>query len=117
MKFKVQDLINSNKEIANLFLSCITKELATEITSKENYNIDTSEVDMKLYIEDKEVDINKFITTLMDNYYIQIKKEATKLVKKNLSGRASEITDILNDIQNKLECLENDISWEDKLLK
>jgi flagellar hook-associated protein FlgK len=72
---------------------------------------------MKLFIEDTEVDINKFMNTLMGNYYELIKKEATKLLKKQLSQKAIDIADTLNDLQNKLECLEDDISWDEKLLK
>lgn len=117
MKFKIKDLIKVNVEVAHLYLSCITTELIKNITNKENYNFDTTEVDMKLFIEDTEVDINKFMNTLMGNYYELIKKEATKLLKKQLSQKAIDIADTLNDLQNKLECLEDDISWDEKLLK
>ena len=72
---------------------------------------------MKLFIEDTEVDINRFMNTLMDNYYGLIKKEATKLLKEQLSQKAIDIANTLDDLKNKLECLEDDISWDEKLLK
>ena len=106
MKFKVKDLLKVNVEVAHLYLSCITTELFKNITNKENYNFDTTEVD-----------INRFMNTLMDNYYGLIKKEATKLLKKQLSQKAIDIADTLEDLKNKLECLEDDISWDEKLLK
>ena len=57
------------------------------------------------------------MNTLMDNYYGLIKKEATKLLKEQLSQKTIDIADTLNDLKNKLETLEEDISWDEKLLK
>ena len=117
MKFVIKDLIKVNEEVAHLYLSCVTKELAKNITTKENYDFDTTEVDMKLYIENTEVDVRRFMNTLMDNYYTLIKKTATKLLKEQLSQKAIDIADTLEDLKNKLECLEDTVSWDENLLK
>ena len=117
MKFKIKDLLKANVNVAHIFLTCVTNELGKKITSQENYNIETTEVDMKLYIEDTEVDINKFFDNLMKYYETHIKEEATKLLKKQLSQKAIDIANTLEDLKYKLECLEDDISWDEKLLK
>lgn len=117
MKFKIKDLFRANVNVAHIFLTCVTNEVIEKIKSQENYNTETTEVDMKLYIEDTEVDINKFFDNLMKYYETHIKEEATKLLKKQLSQKAIDIADTLNDLKNKLECLEDDISWDEKLLK
>lgn len=117
MKFKIKDLFRANVNVAHIFLTCVTNEVIEKIKSQENYNTETTEVDMKLYIEDTEVDINKFFDNLMKYYETHIKEEATKLLKKQLSQKAIDIANTLNDLQNKLECLEDDISWDEKLLK
>lgn len=117
MKFKIKDLFRANVNVAHIFLTCVTNEVIEKIKSQENYNTETTEVDMKLYIEDTEVDINKFFDNLMKYYETHIKEEATKLVKANLSEKATEISWLLSEIQTKLEYLEENISWDEKLLK
>lgn len=117
MKFNLKGLFRREESLSHVFLTCVTDEIINKIKSKDNYDIETTEVDMKLYIEDTEVDINKFFDNLMKYYETHIKEEATKLLKKQLSQKAIDIANTLNDLQNKLECLEDDISWDEKLLK
>lgn len=117
MKFVIKDLIKVNEEVAHLYLSCVTTELVKNITTKENYDFNTTEVDMKLYIENTEVDVSRFMNTLMDNYYKLINKRATKLLKEQLSQKAIDIADTLENLKNKLECLEDTVSWDENLLK
>lgn len=117
MKFKIKDLLKAHINASHLFLNCVTDEVTKKIISQEKYDINTTEVDMKLYIEDTEVDLTKFIDYLINNYDEQIKIKAEKLLKEKLSEKVIEIACTLNDLHVKLECLEENISWDENLLK
>lgn len=117
MKFKIKDLLKAHINASHLFLNCVTDEVAKKITSQEKYDINTTEVDMKLYIEDTEVDLTKFIDCLMNSYDEQIKIKAEELLKEKLSKKVDEIACTLDNLHVKLTNLEDNISWDENLLK
>lgn len=143
MKFKVSAIVPQNhfapKEwIAHLFAACAMcdNELVQKIIHQENYNYDESEVDIQLIIEGKEIDINKFLKVLEENFerlvnsqamsklssmlpkidWLQLnenKKELQELIETSYQSMTEEISNIVSNHQYKLnqeifESLEND---------
>mgnify|MGYP003532432500 CR=1 FL=1 len=117
MKFNLKNLFRRRESLSHIFLTCVTDEIINKIKSKDNYDIDTTEVDMKLYIEDIEVDIKKFFEGFMNRYEEHLKTKAEELLKEKLSKKVDDIAWTLNEFKTKLEYLEDNISWEENLLK
>ena len=116
MKYKVKDLLNKNNMVGHLFLDCIDSDTVTEIIKQDGYDYNTTEIDIKLLVNDKELNIQNFLEHLEDEYFKQIKKCADSLVKKMLSNKADEISGMLTELKNKLEHIENNIEWDENLI-
>lgn len=116
MKYKVKDLLNGKNLISNLFLECIDSETVDSITKTKDYNVESTEVDIKLLVNDRELDIDGFLQYLNDQYFNMVKKSADSLVRKTLSNRAQEIGEMLSGLENKLKHIENSIEWDEKLI-
>lgn len=143
MKFKISTLVPQDRFtpmewIAHLFAACAMcdNELVQKITHQENYNFDKSEIDIQLIIEGKEVDINKFLKVLEENFdrlvnnqamsklsdmlpkidWLQLdedKKELQELIETSYQSMIEEISNIVRNHQyilNKkvLKTLEDD---------
>ena len=117
MKFNLKKLFRREESLSHIFLTCVTDEIINKIKSKDNYDVDTTEVDMKLYIEDTEVDIKKFFDGFMNRYEEHLKTKAEELLKEKLSKKVDDISWTLDQLKTKLEYLEDNISWEENLLK
>lgn len=116
MKYKVKDLLNGKNLISNLFLECIDSETVDSITKTKDYNVESTEVDIKLLVNDRELNIDGFLQYLNDQYFNMVKKSADNLVRKTLSNRAQEIGEMLSGLENKLKHIENSIEWDEKLI-
>lgn len=116
MKYKVKDLLNGTNLISHLFLDCINSETVDSIIKTKDYDIESTEVDIKLLVNDREMNIDGFLQHLNDEYFNMVKKSADKLVRKTLSNRAYEISETLPKLKNKLDYIEGSIEWDEKLI-
>ena len=116
MKYKVKDLLDNKNLISHLFLNCINTEIVDEIIKTKDYNVESTEVDIKLLVNDKELNIDGFLQHLNDQYFKMVQKSADSLVKKMLSNRAYEIGEMMSELENKLKHIENNIEWDEKLI-
>ena len=117
MMYKIKDLLDNKNIASHLFLDCIDKELAQEITSAENYDINTTEVDIRLSVNGREINISNFLAHLEEDYFKLVKRNADSLVRKTLSDRVDEISSMLYSLKDKLVHIENNIEWNEKLIK
>ena len=117
MKYKIKDLLDNRNMVSHLFLDCIDKEMAEKITSCEDYDINTTEVDIKLLINGKEISISNFLDHLEEDYFKMVKRSADNLVRESLSNRVDEISCMLDSLKDKLVHIENNIEWNEKLIK
>lgn len=117
MNYKIRDLLDNRNIVSHLFLDCIDKEMADEITSAEDYDINTTEVDIRLVVNGKEINISNFLNHLEEDYFKLVKRSATNLVRESLSNRVDEISGMLDSLKNKLINIEDNIKWNEKLIK
>ena len=117
MKYKIKDLLDNRNMVSHLFLDCIDKEMAEKITSCEDYDINTTEVDIKLLINGKEISISNFLNHLEEDYFKMVKRSADNLVRESLSNRVDEISGMLDTLKHKLISIEDNIEWNEKLIK
>ena len=116
MKYKVKDLLDNKNLVSHLFLNCIDTETVDSIVKTKDYNVETTEVDIKLLVNDKELNIDGFLQHLNDKYFNMVQKSADSLVRKMLSNRAYEIGEMLSELENKLKHIENSIEWDETLI-
>ena len=103
--------------VSHLFLDCIDKEMAQEITSAEDYDINTTEVDIRLVVNGREINISNFLNHLEEDYFKLVKRTANNLVRESLSNRVDEISCMLDTLKSKLISIEDNIEWNEKLIK
>lgn len=115
MKYKLEKLLSRENFVGSCFVSCLTDEIAKEITGKEGYSLETEEVEITLAINGVECDFERFLKLLEENYHSVCRKKAQRMVAKKMSQKAIEIADTLQALQSKLEHLESTIYWDDTL--
>lgn len=84
MNYKVKDLLDKNKLVSHLFLDCVSDsvdgtDVVKAITRQDGYDIDTTEVDIKLTFNGMEVNIDKFLE--------QFEKQYDKIVEKGVDKK------------------------------
>jgi polyhydroxyalkanoate synthesis regulator protein len=124
MKFKLyKELLSEDKILSHVFLNCCPSHLSNKIAEKtkemceikEMSNDDIEEqrvVDMKLFIENEEVDLRNFFDELMEQFTSIVKKEATKMVKEQTSNKLYDIQDKLNTLSQLTDDISNNIDWK-----
>lgn len=117
MNYKIKDLLDNRNIVSHLFLDCIDKEMADEIINAEDYDINTTEVDIRLVVNGKEINISNFLNHLEEDYFKLVKRSATNLVRESLSNRVDEISGMLDSLKNKLINIEDNIKWNENLIK
>lgn len=117
MKYKVKELLDNKNFISHLFLCCIDSETVDSIINTKDYNVESTEIDIKLLVNDRELNIDEFLQHLNNEYFNMVKKSADSLVKKQLSNRAYEIGEVLTELETKLKHIESNIEWDEKLIE
>ncbi len=117
MKYKVKELLDNKNLISHLFLNCIDSETVDSIIKTKDYNVESTEIDIKLLVNDRELNIDGFLQHLNNEYFNMVKKSADSLVKKQLSNRAYEIGEVLSELETKLKHIESNIEWDEKLIE
>ena len=118
MKFRLKDLVeNKNDIVSHLFLNSITWEFAEKNKPKTNEEYENKTFNIQLLIDGEEFDINKWLETFRNNYFVYLRAEAQKLLAEKLSDKACDISNLLEDIHSKVKSLEDSINWEDVLVK
>ena len=117
MMYKIKDLLDNKNIASHLFLDCIDKEMAQKITSAEDYDVNTTEVDIRLVVNGREINIANFLAHLEEDYFKLVKRTADNLVRESLSNRVDEISYMLDSLKDKLVHIENNIEWDEKLIK
>ena len=114
---RIKALVDNRNIVSHLFLDCIDKEMADEIINAEDYDINTTEVDIRLVVNGKEINISNFLNHLEEDYFKLVKRSATNLVRESLSNRVDEISGMLDSLKNKLINIEDNIKWNENLIK
>ena len=117
MKYKVKELLDNKNLISHLFLDCIDSETVDSIIKTKDYNVESTEIDIKLLVNDRELNIDGFLQHLNNEYFNMVKKSADSLVKKQLSNRVYEIGEVLTELETKLKHIESNIEWDEKLIE
>lgn len=74
------------------------------------------ELDVQLLIDGKEYDLKNFFQLLSDNYFKYLGETAKKILFKDAEDTISRLHSSLNEIETKLDSINNDISWDMKVI-
>lgn len=110
MKFKLKDLIyNQNDIVGHLFLHTINSDFAERHSAKNNNELETKEIDIKLLINDEEFDIREWLESFRENFFKYIKIKAQELLAERLSDKVDDISNELEILRTKIIEVETSI--------
>lgn len=110
MKFKLKDLIYNHDDIVgHLFLHTISSDFAERNRAKNEDDLKTKEIDIKLLINDEEFDIREWLESFRENYFKYIKYKAQDLLAERLSEKVDVISNELENLRSKIIEVETSI--------
>jgi hypothetical protein len=113
MKFKLKDLIyNHNDIVGHLFLHTINSDFAERHRVKNNDELETKEIDIKLLINGEEFDIREWLESFRENYFKYVKNKAQELLAKRLSEKVDDISNELENLRSKIIEVETSIDLD-----
>lgn len=74
------------------------------------------ELDVQLLIDGKEYDLKNFFQSLSDNYFKYLGNKVKTVLFKEAEDTISRLQLSLNEIETKLDSINNDISWDMKVI-
>ena len=83
----------------------------------DHETIHTETVDIQLVVNGKDIGLVEFFKNLKDNYFKYLTEVAQNLVLEDVKDKLSELANTCNSAQNKIEQLDNNISWDIQCLK
>ena len=116
MKYKLYDeLLNGSNILSHVFLNCLEESSIITVANKNKSlneeEIKNREIEIYLKIDGIDCDPSKFFNLFWEQYNDHVKKEATKIVKTQTSGKINEIIEKLDNYNLILEELGKDINW------
>jgi len=128
MKYQLKDLLDQTNILSHIFLNCVTTEALEKIAEegvklaeegKTHKEIMERGVEIELTVNGKSINPKKFFDLFNDQHTDCVKRQATELVKEQLSEKFSEISDKLEEYKKVTEQWAEDINWntENLLLK
>lgn len=74
------------------------------------------ELDVQLLIDGKEYDLKNFFQSLSDNYFKYLGETAKKILFKDAEDTISSLHSTLYEIESKLDSINNDLSYDMKVI-
>lgn len=117
MKYSLyKDLLSQDHILSHLFLNCISKENLAKISEEHmgwpHEKIEKRKIEVEVNINGMSVNPKKFFELFTEQYADCVKREATKMVKEQISGKFSEISGKLDEYKNITDQWANDINWQ-----
>lgn len=116
MKYSLyKTLLNKNDILSHVFLNCahsFLKEIAEENEGMSREEIEGREVDIELKINGKVCNPKDFFDVLYEQYELELKKEATNMVKRQTNEKFLDISNKVQELEDILETYADDIKWD-----
>jgi len=99
MKINIQEHLEKNTTTSHLILSCLTKSLLKTGIIEKYHKANDGMLDVTLLIDGKEVSIESFV----EHWESQVDNILKKMVKESIAEKFGDISNLLNDLQGRLE--------------
>ena len=117
MKFKLRDIVLDHHPAhvaIDYALGETLKEMTLELAGTEE--LQKKELDVQLLVDGKEYDLKRFFQSLSDNYFKYLGKAAKTILFKDAEDTISNLHSTLYEIESKLDSINNDISYDMKVI-
>lgn len=117
MKLKLKDIV-LDPHPAHVAIDYAMGETLTKIVKDlaGTEELHEKELDVQLLIDGKEYDLKNFFQSLSDNYFKYLGNTSKKILFKEAEDTISRLHSSLNEIETKLDSINNDISWDMKVI-
>lgn len=117
MKFKLKDIVlechPAHVAIGYAMCKTLTKTVK-DLAGTEELN--ERELDIQLLIDGKEYDLKNFFQSLSDNYFNYLGSSLKTALFKEAEDTISNLNSTLRDMEIKLDTINNDLSYDIKLI-
>ena len=117
MKFKLKDIVldyhPAYVAIGYALDKTLTK-MVKELAGTEELH--EKELDIQLLIDGKEYDLKNFFQSLSDNYFKHLSSRLKTVLFKEAEDTINRLHSTLNDMETKLDTINNDLSYDMKLI-
>lgn len=117
MKFKLKDIVldyhPAYVAIGYALDKTLTK-MVKELAGTEELH--EKELDIQLLIDGKEYDLKNFFQSLSDNYFKHLSSRLKTVLFKEAEDTINRLHTTLNDMETKLDTINNDLSYDMKLI-
>lgn len=115
-----KDLLKDNSVMEMVFLLSVSHEQARQIADnthklfeqRDDSNDRSLPIEVSLRIDGIELDPVSFFEALVTEYNNIVKREASKMVKEQTSGKMEEIIEQLMAMQNIATDMSQDLNWD-----
>lgn len=110
------DLLDDNNILSHVFLECLSAEQSKRIADKSllmsEKEIKKRKIEVELIIDGESVNPKAFFDLFEKQYEEIVKKEATRLVKEQVSEKFSDIADKIRAYEEITEEWADEINWK-----
>lgn len=117
MKLKLKDIV-LDPHPAHVAIDYALGETLTKMVKDlaGTEELHEKELDVQLLIDGKEYDLKNFFQSLSDNYFKHLGDTAKKILFKDAEDTISRLQLSLHEIETKLDSINNDISYDMKVI-
>lgn len=117
MKFKLKDIVLENHPAHVAIDYAMGKTLIKTVKDLAGTEeLHEKELDIQLLIDGEEYDLKNFFQSLSDNYFKYLSTRVKTALFKEAEDTISRLQSSLNEIETKLDSINNDISYDMKLI-
>ena len=116
MEIKLKDMILGNgiEKTIGIALGDTLNDLVVGLDSE---TIHTATVDIQLSVNGQDIGLTEFFKNLTDNYFKYLGQTAKQLILGDITDKLSELVNVCQNAQNKIEGIESNIDWDIQCLK
>lgn len=117
MKFKLKDIVLENHPAHVAIDYAMGKTLIKTVKDLAGTEeLHEKELDIQLLIDGEEYDLKNFFQSLSDNYFKYLSTRVKTALFKEAEDTISRLQSSLHEIETKLDCINEDISYDMKLI-
>ncbi len=120
MKFKLKDIVLDYHPAYVAIGYAMDKTLTKMVKEVKELDgiegLHEKELDIQLLIDGKEYDLKNFFQSLSDNYFKHLSNRLKTVLFKEAEDTINRLHSTLNDMETKLDTINNDLSYDMKLI-
>lgn len=117
MERLLKDIVFGNTEGDIAVSYALGNTLKDMVENLDKDSLPTETIDIKLFINGKEYNHELFFEHLSEHYFKYLQKQAKNIIKDDVLTALNNLTNVVNNASNRIECVADNIDYEMQLLK